>query len=67
MNLKVSKWNFYTVLEDDKKGFAAGRNISEANRMLKDVIYYSEREKINSSIIFLDYQEAFDRIECLWT
>ena len=55
------------IIHPDQKGFVAGRNISEANRMLQDVIDYSEREKINYSIIFLDYQKAFDRVEWLWT
>ena len=43
-----------------------GRTIFEANRLLKDVIDYSEDNNINSSIIFLDYQKAFDRVEWAW-
>lgn len=33
---------------------------------MQDIIEFSERQNINSSIIFLDYQKAFDRVEWLW-
>ena len=55
------------IIHPDQKGFVAGRNILEANRMLQDIIDLSERQNINCSIIFLYYQKAFDRVEWLWT
>ena len=55
------------LIHPDQKGYINGRNISEANRLLQDVIEYSEERSINSSIIFLDYQKAFDRVEWGWT
>ena len=55
------------IIHPDQKGFVAGRNILEANRMLQDIIDLSERQNINCSIIFLDYQKALDRVEWLWT
>ena len=42
------------IIHSDQKGYVNGRNISEANRLLQDLIEYSEQNKINSSIIFLD-------------
>ena len=51
------------IIHPDQNGYVNGRNIYYANRLLQDVIEYSEEEKINSSIIFLDYQRAFDRVE----
>ena len=54
------------IIYPDQNGYANGRNILEANRLLQDIIEYSEQEKINSSIIFLDYQNAFDRVEWGW-
>ena len=33
---------------------------------MQDIIEYSEQNNINSSIIFLDYQKAFDRVEWGW-
>ena len=54
------------IIHSDQKGYVNGRNISETNRLLQDIIEYSEQNNINSSIIFLDYQKAFDRVEWGW-
>jgi hypothetical protein len=47
-------------------GFVKGRNISEANRLIHDVIEYTDREDDDGIIIFLDQQKAFDRVEWGW-
>ena len=57
---------FPKIIHSDQKGYVNGRNISEANRLFQDLIEYSEQNIINSSIIFLDYQKAFDRFEWCW-
>ena len=54
------------LVHPDQKGFIPGRNIADANRLLQDVIDYSEQKQINGSIIFVDYQKAFDRVEWQW-
>ena len=54
------------IIHPNQKGYVNGRNIFEAKRLLKDNIDYSEENEINSSIIFLDYQKAFDRVEWGW-
>ena len=54
------------IIHPNQKGYVNGRNIFDANRLLQDVIEYSEEEKINSAIIFLDYQKAFDWVEWGW-
>ena len=66
---KILAERLKTVLPNiiHQKGSVAGRNILEANKMLQDIIDLSERQNINSSIIFLDYQKTFDRVECRWT
>ncbi|MCG8113315.1 MAG: reverse transcriptase family protein, partial [Candidatus Thiodiazotropha taylori] len=56
-----------SIIHDDQKGFVQGRNINEANRLLQDVIYYTDQNHIESAIIFLDYEKAFDRVEWQWT
>ena len=38
-----------SIIHPDQKGFVSGRNISEANRMIQNIIYYSD----NQNIIFL--------------
>ena len=54
------------IIHPDQKVYVNGRNITEANQLLQYVIAYSEEKKINSSIIFLDYQKAFDRVGWVW-
>ena len=55
------------LVHSDQKGFIGGRNISDANRLVQDIIEYSDRNQLNSAVIFLDYKKAFDRVEWDWT
>ena len=54
------------LIHSDQKGFVKGRNINEANRLIQDVIYYTDREDDDGIIIFLDQQKTFDRVEWGW-
>ena len=56
-----------TLIHSDQKGFVNGRNISEANRLIQDVIEYADQNNLAASIIFIDYMKAFDRVEWDWT
>ena len=56
-----------SIIHNDQKGFVKGRNINQANRLLQDIISYSDQNQQNSAIIFLDYEKAFDRVELYWT
>jgi hypothetical protein len=51
------------LIHPDQKGFVKGRNISEANRMIQDIIQYADEENEEGIIVFLDQQKAFDRVE----
>jgi hypothetical protein len=51
------------IIHTDQKGFVAGRNISENNRMIDDIIEFVDEEGV---IIFVDQQKAFDRMEWGW-
>ena len=55
-----------SIIHNDQKGFVKGRNINDANRLLQDLIFYSDKQEFNSAIIFLDYEKAFDRVEWSW-
>ena len=55
-----------SIIHSDQKGFVQGRNIHEANRLLQDIISYTDHNQINIAIIFLDYEKAFDRVEWSW-
>ena len=54
------------LITPDQKGYIKGRYINEANRLLKDIIDYTDREKNDGIIIFLDQTKAFDRCEWPW-
>ena len=54
------------IIHNDQKGFVKGRNITEANRMIQDIIEYIDQEDEEGIIIFLDQQKAFDRVEWEW-
>ena len=54
------------LIMPDQKGYIKGRYINEANRLLKDIIDYTDREKNDGIIIFLDQTKAFDRCEWPW-
>ena len=54
------------IINTEQKGFAKGRNIFDGNRLLQDIIDYTEIEDEEGAIIFLDQQKAFDRAEWEW-
>jgi hypothetical protein len=54
------------LIHPDQKGFVKGRNISEANRMIQDIIQYADEENEEGIIVFLDQQKSFDRVEWGW-
>jgi hypothetical protein len=51
------------LVHPDQKGFVKSRNITEANRMIQDIIQYLDEEDEEGIIVFLDQQIAFDRVE----
>jgi hypothetical protein len=51
------------IIYTDQKGFVAGRNINENNRMIDDIIEFVDNEDEEGVIIFVDQQKAFDRME----
>ena len=54
------------IIHTDQKGFVAGRNISENNRMIDDIIEFVDNEDEEGVIIFVDQRKAFDRMEWGW-
>jgi hypothetical protein len=45
------------IIHTDQKGFVAGRNISENNRMIDDIIEFVDNEGEEGVIIFVDQQK----------
>jgi hypothetical protein len=54
------------IIHPDQKGFVQGRNISEAIRLIQDIVDYSDEMDLEGAIICLDQQKAFDRVEWGW-
>ena len=54
------------LINEDQKGFVSGRNIQDANRLIQDIIENSDMNNEEGSIIFLDQEKAFDRVEWEW-
>ena len=54
------------LIHPDQRGFVPGRSIHEANRLIQDIIDYANMRNDNGSIIFLDQEKAFDRVEWEW-
>lgn len=51
------------IINTDQNGFVMGRNIRYNIRLIQDIIDYTEKNKFDGSIIFLDFAKAFDSIE----
>ena len=54
------------LIHSDQKVFAKCRNISEANRLVQDIIDYIDQEDEEAILVLLDQQKAFDRVEWGW-
>ena len=54
------------LIHSDQKGFVKGRNISEANRLIQDIIDYIDQEDEEAILVFSDQQKAFDKVEWGW-
>jgi hypothetical protein len=46
------------LIHPDQKGFVKGRNITEANRMIQDIIQYTDEENEKGILVFLDQHKA---------
>ena len=54
------------LIHSDQKGFVEGRNISESNRMIDDIINYMDEADQEGIIVFVDQEKAYDRVEWGW-
>ena len=57
------KPNLLTVVNEDQTGFMAGRNISQNVRMALDIMHYTEIRQIETILISVDFEKAFDRVD----
>ena len=52
-----------SLVHSDQQGFLSGRNIGSNIRTIIDLIEYSDCVNVPGSIVLLDFEKAFDRIE----
>ena len=52
-----------TLISQDQKGFLPGRSISANIRRIFDVMAYCEKQSIDATILSLDFEKCFDKIE----
>ena len=52
-----------SLIHSDQQGFLSGRNISANVRTIIDLIEYTNAVNAPGSIVLLDFEKAFDRIE----
>ena len=51
------------IIDEDQKGFLAGRNISCNIRRVLDTIQHTDSEELDGLIIQIDFMKCFDRVE----
>jgi hypothetical protein len=54
------------LIHSDQKGFVEGRNISEGNRMIDDIINYVDEEDQEGILVFVDQEKAYDKVKWGW-
>ena len=54
------------IIHPDQKGCVPGRYIGENIRLIDDILYEIEEGNMPSSILQLDQEKAFDRVEWQW-
>ena len=51
------------IINQDQKGFLKGRHIGCNIRRILDLIQYAEDNQIEASLLLLDFEKCFDRVE----
>ena len=52
-----------TIISCEQTGFLKGRFIGENIRLVQDLIWYCNEKCIPGSLIFIDFEKAFDRLD----
>ena len=64
---KILANRFHTVLpkliSQDQTAYIKGRTISQNIRLVQDIILYADKHKLNTILLFLDFEKAFDSVE----
>ena len=54
----------HIMISTDQSGYVKGRFIGHNIRIVEDIIYYDNITNNNSIIAIIDFEKAFDSIEC---
>ena len=50
------------IIGDTQKGFLEGRDISECNRLIYDVLQATKKKKLTALLLKIDFEKAFDSV-----
>ena len=50
------------IISEEQKGFLEGRCISDCTRLMYDLIYTCQEQKVDGLILLVDFQKAFDSL-----
>jgi len=50
------------IIDEDQTGYIKGRFIGQNIRVIEDIVYFVEKEKLPGIIITIDFEKAFDSI-----
>ena len=51
------------LIHKDQSGFIANRNIADNTRKVTDMVRYADKKMLNTLLIQIDFEKAFDRVE----
>ena len=51
------------LISQDQTAYIKRRTISQNIRLVQDIILYADKHKLNTIILFLDFEKAFDSVE----
>ena len=51
-----------TLINEDQKGFIAGRFIGENTRLLYDILFETSKQNIAGLLLLVDFEKAFDSL-----
>ena len=51
------------IISNEQTGFLKGRYIGENVRLILDIIHYCKVKSIHGTLLFLDFEKAFDRLD----
>ena len=62
LSLRLQK-SLPKLIHQNQSGFVKGRFIGDSIRNIQDIMAYTDKNKLNGLLLFIDFEKAFDTIE----